>query len=243
VAGYRIDMVTEGLKGRLAIECDGDEWHGPDQYEKDMRRQRELVRCGWTFWRVKGSDFYRDPELALKSLWEELVSLKIWPQSRWGEQGSSEESSKPDDTQYAFENKEIPKRPKIKEEKIKPGGDIPFKEKDLFGKAEKYTKPKYRVAGPLLEKTPKPRNISEALSLKPEILGELIVETLKKRPNYSCVKDALPGFVLNLLGIVSRGKPRERFKRKVFRTLAQLEKESRVLIYKSVNVRVKLINP
>jgi hypothetical protein len=192
---------------------------------------------------VGGSEYYRDPELALNSLWEELESLKIWPQSRWGEQGSSEESSKPEDKQYAFETKEIPKEPKTKEQRMKQGKGIPLREKDLFGKAEKYAKPKYWVSGPLLEKTPKPKNIAEALALKPAILGELIVETLKKRPNYSCVKDALPGFVLNLLGIVSRGKPRERFKRKVFRTLTLLENESRILIYKSVNVRVKLLNP
>src|SRR2546430_9629330 len=33
---YRIDLVVEGMQGRLAVECDGDEWHGPDRYEQDM---------------------------------------------------------------------------------------------------------------------------------------------------------------------------------------------------------------
>ena len=32
-AGRRIDLVIEGGQARLAVECDGDTWHGPDQYE------------------------------------------------------------------------------------------------------------------------------------------------------------------------------------------------------------------
>ena len=43
---YRIDLVVEGMQGRLAVECDGDEWHGPDRYEQDMARQRDLERDG-----------------------------------------------------------------------------------------------------------------------------------------------------------------------------------------------------
>ena len=49
---YRIDMVVIGMNGKLAIERDGDHWHGPAEYERDMARQRELERCGWEFWRV-----------------------------------------------------------------------------------------------------------------------------------------------------------------------------------------------
>jgi hypothetical protein len=37
--GYRIDMVVEGENGtRLAIECDGDRYHGPEQWRQDMNR-------------------------------------------------------------------------------------------------------------------------------------------------------------------------------------------------------------
>lgn len=69
---YRIDLVVEGMQGRLAVECDGDHWHGPDRYEADMRRQRDLERAGWRFWRVRGGEFFRNPELAMSSLWEAL---------------------------------------------------------------------------------------------------------------------------------------------------------------------------
>jgi very-short-patch-repair endonuclease len=54
---YRIDMVVEGMQGRLAVECDGDEWHGPERYEQDMARHRDLERAGWQFARIRGGDF------------------------------------------------------------------------------------------------------------------------------------------------------------------------------------------
>ncbi|MEQ6389239.1 AAA domain-containing protein [Bacillaceae bacterium S4-13-58] len=79
VAGYRIDLVVEGEKGRIAVECDGDEWHGPDRYEHDMNRQRILERCGWNFWRVRGSEYYFNPEQALESLWKTLDYHDIRP--------------------------------------------------------------------------------------------------------------------------------------------------------------------
>ena len=54
--GYRIDIVVEGKEGRrLAIECDGDSFHGPGQWQDDMVRQRVLERAGWTFWRCFAS--------------------------------------------------------------------------------------------------------------------------------------------------------------------------------------------
>ena len=74
---YRIDLVVEGMQGRLAVECDGDEWHGPDRYEQDMARQRDLERAGWQFVRIRGSEFYRDPERAVVPLWAELDRLGI----------------------------------------------------------------------------------------------------------------------------------------------------------------------
>ena len=76
---YRIDLVVEGMKGRLAVECDGDEWHGADRYEQDMARQRDLERAGWQFARIRGGDFYRDRDKATEPLWSELDRLGIKP--------------------------------------------------------------------------------------------------------------------------------------------------------------------
>lgn len=79
VAGYRIDLIVEGMRGRLAVECDGDEWHGPEQYERDMARQRQLERSGYVFWRVRGGTYYREPSSAMEPLWETLSRMRILP--------------------------------------------------------------------------------------------------------------------------------------------------------------------
>jgi len=80
--GYSLDLVVVGAKTRLAVECDGDHWHGPDAYQQDMARQRELERCGWHFFRVLESEFYLDPAKALAPLWDQLAELEIHP-SGW----------------------------------------------------------------------------------------------------------------------------------------------------------------
>ncbi|NUM56502.1 MAG: AAA family ATPase [Candidatus Hydrogenedentes bacterium] len=76
---YRIDLVVEGMQGRLAVECDGDQWHGLERYEQDMARQRDLERAGWHFARIRGGDFYRDQERAMSQVWTELDRLGIKP--------------------------------------------------------------------------------------------------------------------------------------------------------------------
>ena len=77
--GYSIDLVAVGPARRLAIECDGDFWHGPEAYQRDMGRQRELERCGWRFHRILESEFYRDPVATLEPLWATLAELDIHP--------------------------------------------------------------------------------------------------------------------------------------------------------------------
>lgn len=85
--GYSIDLVVVGGAARLAVECDGDHWHGPEQYAADMARQRELERCGWEFFRVREAAFYMDPDAALEPLWEMLDALEIRPLGEEDEDG------------------------------------------------------------------------------------------------------------------------------------------------------------
>lgn len=80
--GYSIDLVVTGASARLAIECDGDFWHGPDAHQNDMARQRELERCGWTFVRILESEFYLDPARAMAAVWDRLAELDVHP-SGW----------------------------------------------------------------------------------------------------------------------------------------------------------------
>jgi len=78
--GFRIDLVVEGSNGRrLAIECDGDRFHGPEQWREDMRRQRVLERAGWQFWRCFASSFYRDVDAVTADLFNTLSRLGIEP--------------------------------------------------------------------------------------------------------------------------------------------------------------------
>jgi len=81
VAGYRIDLVVQGDKSKLAIECDGDKYHNQiDKWQEDIDRQQILERSGWQFWRLAGSAFYRHKEEALDSLWKKLDELNIKPE-------------------------------------------------------------------------------------------------------------------------------------------------------------------
>ncbi len=80
VAGYSIDFVIEGVGDRrLAIELDGDNYHGPDRWADDIRRQKMLERLGWTFWRCWGSSWYVDSEGCLADLLDTLTRLGIEP--------------------------------------------------------------------------------------------------------------------------------------------------------------------
>jgi len=80
VNGRDIDLVVTGAKGRLAVECDGQDWSGSqEQREADLDRERELKRAGWRFWRVRENEFQYDPDAALATLWETLDRLDIQP--------------------------------------------------------------------------------------------------------------------------------------------------------------------
>lgn len=77
---FRIDMVVEGGNdSRLAIECDGDEFHGPDRWQADMSRQRVLERAGWTFWRCFASTWSLRKDEVLNELLDRLKAMGIEP--------------------------------------------------------------------------------------------------------------------------------------------------------------------
>jgi very-short-patch-repair endonuclease len=77
---FRIDMVVEGADdARLAIECDGDEFHGPDRWAADMSRQRVLERAGWTFWRCFASTWSMRRDEVLEELLDRLTAIGVEP--------------------------------------------------------------------------------------------------------------------------------------------------------------------
>jgi very-short-patch-repair endonuclease len=80
VGQYRIDMVVEGDNdARLAVECDGDKYHGADKWADDMRRQSDLERAGWSFWRCFASTFLRRREYVVADLLKTLSERGIEP--------------------------------------------------------------------------------------------------------------------------------------------------------------------
>lgn len=73
-------MVVEGANDtRLAIECDGDEFHGPDRWPADMQRQRILERAGWVFWRCHASTLALRRDEVLAELRTRLHAMGIEP--------------------------------------------------------------------------------------------------------------------------------------------------------------------
>lgn len=79
VGHYRIDLVVESSGGRLAVECDGDRFHPIEKVAEDLARQAVLERIGWRFVRIRGSQFFRDPDSAMKPVFETLSNLGIVP--------------------------------------------------------------------------------------------------------------------------------------------------------------------
>jgi REase_MTES_1575 len=78
--GFKIDLVVEGVGDRrLAIECDGDQYHGPERWADDMSRQRVLERVGWHFWRCWASSFTVDPDGCMADLFRMLRANGIRP--------------------------------------------------------------------------------------------------------------------------------------------------------------------
>ncbi len=85
---YRIDLVVIGNGKRLAIECDGERFHGPEKLQDDMARQAILERLGWKFVRIRGSLFFRDEARAMSPVFRRLDELNIAPELK-GEEPST----------------------------------------------------------------------------------------------------------------------------------------------------------
>ncbi len=77
VGSYRIDLVVVGGAKRLAVECDGDQYHTEENLDDDLWRERQLRRAGWEFVRIRGGAYFRDKDVALEKLWAKLEELDV----------------------------------------------------------------------------------------------------------------------------------------------------------------------
>lgn len=82
VGSVRIDMVASYKGNKVAIECDGEKWHGEDKLEDDMNRQAILERLGWRFIRIRGSEFFRDEVKAMERVINKLNDMEIYVEEK-----------------------------------------------------------------------------------------------------------------------------------------------------------------
>jgi hypothetical protein len=242
VHGYRIDIVIIGGNRKMAIECDGDIWHGPEQYAEDLHRQIQLERCKWEFFRIRGSNYYRNPNAALLPLWkmldvyddvdqgndvsphelEDHTDSKI--DSRVREQKdlySQEEDTKKDDTKkksaVASHKKDNERAPTPSRAKMEP---------EINNKSH--------LA---------PSSLEQVLSMTNRELGRIIYEILEDCPNKSSKKDDLTKRVCKRFDILTRGKPRKNLNKKIGWAVTHLKKKKILEEYKAKNIRVRLVRP
>ena len=211
-AGKRIDMVVEGVGSKLAVECYGDYWHGADEYEKDIIRKRQLERCGWTFHIIRECEYNSDPAKSIEGLVKKCDMMGIVPITK------NQEVEK--DNQPVVVQKKADKSEEDKSSLLLFDDEID----------------ENTVSDDVI-----PNDISEAISIKRNYIRNIIVKTLKERPNHSCVLEKLPSYILKKWGVISRGQPREKFCTKVIRIAKNMDKGGRLKIYKSKNIRVKLL--
>jgi very-short-patch-repair endonuclease len=239
--GYRIDICIVGGTRKLAVECDGDHWHGPERHADDLHRQNQLERCHWEFFRVRGSRFYRDPATALSPLWKMLEPEEPEPED------SDEEVPEitPDD---------VSDGPEIVDDSE---NDAPFDsgesdddveaEPPEAGTAPKQAKLEGRSGhGPRNApkgNSPRTFTLDDVLSLPNRRLGAAIVDVLEECSNYSSKKDDLVKRVTKHFGFRTSGEPRKKLSRKIGWAVTHLKKAGLVEEYKAKNVRVRLRNP
>lgn len=77
VGAYSIDLVVEGGGKRIAIECDGEQWHPIEKLDEDIARQMILERLGWSFIRIRGSAYFRKPNATMQEVIRALENSGI----------------------------------------------------------------------------------------------------------------------------------------------------------------------
>ena len=80
VGSYDIDMVAIYDDKKIAIECDGKTLnHIEEEVIANLEEQEILERCGWEFIRVRASEYFRNPEKAIKDLIIQLDDKGVYP--------------------------------------------------------------------------------------------------------------------------------------------------------------------
>jgi very-short-patch-repair endonuclease len=222
---YRIDLVVQGQKSRLAVECDGDRWHGQDKWEDDQKRETQLRRAGWSFWRVSSSAFYRDRETALSSLWERLDDLGITPENLWVQP----------------EAQPVP-LPTVQTDVVSKKTATPAEsaavEDDSFASVQDETLPD-RLGAALDYAQKKVVDIREVSIVK---IQQALVALLRREHKRPLSRDNVAARVCKELGFHPSGRSKELFERKSERALQHLVDRGMVDIHESGTIRFAFQN-
>lgn len=211
IAEKYIDIVVVGDDSKLAVECDGDHWHGVDEYEDDMHRQRMLERCGCEFFRIRESFYRANKDAALVPLWKLLDCRGIKP---IGARTTDEEADSPIEYTDNIINGMIDKN------------------NDLISDSSNKDMPDEVVSED---------SNNRLSSVSSHDITTAIVSALKKCPNMTCTYISITARVLRELEIITRGRPRQKFENRVFNTISDLEKLGIIEIYKSTNKRIRYL--
>jgi very-short-patch-repair endonuclease len=225
---YRIDLVVEGTAGRrLAVECDGDQYHGPDVWMEDVQRQRTLERAGWTFWRCWGSSWMRNPDQCFQDLLGVLKDHEIDPIGAL-------DSDLSDVVEYrevfgiepeTFDDEVLDIEIESEDSKFA----TPVQDEDLATEAGTPDAPR---AAP-----------KKADDVSDSDIRTTIQYVLKACPNQTCTVDSLPARVLKAFGIRTRSGPRAEFEKRVQRCASKLVKSGVLERYSATNERYRLVMP
>jgi very-short-patch-repair endonuclease len=218
VGKKRIDLVVEGGHARLAVECDGDHWHGTDEYESDMQRQRQLERAGWEFLRVRESMFYANKTDALNGLWELLEARGILPHCNKQEE---EEIPSPEKSQS-----DPGEQPEQANDHSEETNDSPSDPSEASSSST--------VEVPSNSQKPKLQDLTA-----PEIQTALLT-ALNKCPNRSCTLKSAPKNTLKELEIITRGNPLAKFTKRLHSNIRAMEAAGKVELYKATNERIRI---
>jgi hypothetical protein len=224
----------------LAVECYGDEWHGPEQFSKDNERQRQLERCGWTFEIVWGSQFYRNPDTALRPLWEHLEARNIFPEQQWAEERRRKDDIPPEtDEDYATSVEEATvltasgtdASPGTIADRVTLEGSNGDEESlpmgDRLERAIAYDRKRWK-------------HRPETLSAR--TIQQAIVAALENCPNNTCTEKSITSRVLKELRVITRGNPRAEFEKRVKRNVGTLKRKGLLEEYKAKNRRLRLLH-
>ena len=83
VGSYNIDIVAIYGDKKIAIECDGKSSNYTEaETIINLKEQEVLERCGWEFIRVRASQYFRNPDKAIKELIIQLDDKGIYPNNK-----------------------------------------------------------------------------------------------------------------------------------------------------------------